>query len=231
LTIAVIIPACNEECIILDTLRRIRGLFGEIIVVDDCSDDDMALRLCLTHERVKFYRKSVRQGKGAAVKTGYKMLGASDYVAILDADLQVDPKDITTFLKYMDLNDADAVIGNKRHPFSNVERPFSRRLVSACYRLMIRLLFGLPLQDTQCGFKLFRRAAFDRIMERVLCKRFAFDLELLVCARALGLRVADAPVQVRQVDGVGSVSWDSIVYTFIDTLAVWWRHRRGWYAR
>ena len=136
---------------------------------------------------------------------------------------------IKTFFKIMDLYDADAVIGNKRHTYSNVEYPFIRKIVSAGYYLMVKILFDLPLRDTQAGFKLFRKEALDLVMNKVLVKQFAFDLELLTALRDNNIRVADAPVYVARGMGIGSVSVGTMIETFKDTLAVWWRRQGGYY--
>jgi len=231
--ISVIIPVHNEECcirknidIVTDTLKSL-GYEYEIIIIDDCSADDTFLSLSLD-KSINIYRKVVCQGKGAALKTGWKM-ATGDYVVFADADLQISPKEIKTFFKIMDLYDADAVIGNKRHTYSNVEYPFIRKIVSAGYYLMVKILFDLPLRDTQAGFKLFRKEALDLVMNKVLVKQFAFDLELLTALRDNNIRVADAPVYVARGMGIGSVSVGTMIETFKDTLAVWWRRQGGYY--
>lgn len=231
--ISCIIPAHNEEArikesvfVIINTLKGM-GYDYEIIIIDDCSEDDTYLRL-IEQYGVNIYRKVVCQGKGAAIKTGWK-LATGDYIVIIDADLQIKPSEIATFFRLMNLYDADVVVGNKQHTYSNVQYPFRRRIVSFGYRTLIGILFGLPLRDTQCGFKLFKKQALDLIMDKILVKRFAFDLEVLVALKENNIRVVDAPVLVTRPMEVGSVSLGNILETFKDTIAVWLRKTNGWY--
>src|SRR3990167_604416 len=233
--ISVIIPVHNEECcirknidIVTDILKSL-GYEYEIIIIDDCSNDDTFLSLSLD-KSINIYRKVVCQGKGAALKTGWKM-ATGDYVVFADADLQISPKEIKIFFKIMDLYDADAVIGNKKHAYSNMEYPLVRKIISAGYYLMIKILFDLPLRDTQAGFKLFRKETLDLVMDKVLVKQFAFDLELLIALRDNNIRVADAPVYVAHSLGMGSVSLKTMAETFKDTLAVFYRRVNGWYKK
>ena len=231
--ISVVIPVHNEEhciekniAIVADTLNGL-GYEHEIIIIDDCSQDDTFLQLS-KQKNISVFRKVVCQGKGAALKTGWKM-ATGDYVVFLDADLQISPKEIKTFFKIMEFYDADVVIGNKRHAYSNVEYPFMRKIVSAGYYLIVKILFDLPLRDTQAGFKLFRKEVLDLIMDKILVKRFSFDLEILVALRDNNIRVADAPVYVSRPSGIGSVSIGTMIETFKDTLAVFYRRMKGWY--
>jgi glycosyltransferase involved in cell wall biosynthesis len=234
--LSVIIPCYNKEYSIEDGVARLQTVLKtivkdfEIIIIDDCSDDDSYLlaEQNLKADNIKLYRKTSRQGKGAAIRTGYR-LATGDFVAFLDADLQIDPSELVTFIRVMNLWAADVVIGNKRHDFSNVSYSFQRRVVSCVYNGMVRFLFGIPLRDTQCGIKLFKKSVLDKIMSRVLVKQYAFDLEILVALRSNNVRVADAPVYVKRQVGKGSVSMESIRQTFKDTLAVWWRNSRGYY--
>jgi len=240
--VSVIVPTHNEEAVILKTIAEVERVVSsyydyEIIIVDDCSQDDTVHQIfkyewkLMSLGKVKLVQKVYPSGKGAAIKTGFKMSNAfSDYIIVMDADLQISPKEIPTFFKLMELYDADVVIGNKRHDYSIVRYSLGRRLVSFGYHLLVKLLFGFSLRDTQCGLKIFKRGKLSLVMRNVCVKRFAFDLEVLVALRDNNVRVVDAPVAVREAVGGGSVSLRTIQETFWDTIAVWWRHRQGWYA-
>ena len=233
--ISVIVPVHNEESYIVNNLEIIRNVLVslkyeyEILVVDDCSSDDTNLILNhLKMKDVKILHKPVNQGKGSAIKTGCKF-AIGDLCMVIDADLQIDPIEIKTFINIMDLYNADVVIGNKRHIYSNSAYSFSRKVVSIGYYLLIKALFGFPLRDTQCGLKLFKKHCLDLVLSKVLVKQYAFDLEVLVALHTNHFRIADAPVYVKpQVNG-GSVKLGTIIQTFYDTLAVWYRRRKGWY--
>jgi hypothetical protein len=139
----------------------------------------------------------------------------------MDADLQIDPCDIDTFFNIMELYDADVVVGNKYHIYSNIEYPFIRKIISNGYRFLVKIFFDLPLRDTQCGFKLFRRSVITKIMPILKETRYCLDLEMLIVLRKKGIRVADAPVYVKKQENAGSISINNILITFFDTIRVW----------
>ena len=232
-SLSIILPVKDEEQHIIANLKVVESVLVdwdyEIIAIDDGSSDDTSLILKQKAPMIKTYYKPISRGKGAAIKTGYKLVKPnSDYVAFLDADLEINPDDIFTFFKIMQFYDADAVVGNKHHPYSNVHYPFIRKIISNCYHLMIKFLFGLSLRDTQCGFKLFKKEILDKIMPKIVAKEFAFDLELLVVLKENNIRVVDAPVYVQK-KSTGCASLRNMIKTGVDTLAVFYRMRKGWY--
>ena len=222
--ISVIVPVFNEPNLTRNLKRLHEELpkDHEIIVVDDGGE----VFKFPDFPKTKFVRKPFNEGKGAAIQAGLQY-AEGEYVIILDGDLQI-KSDIKSFLNIMELYDADAVIGNKRHPYSIVHYSPFRWVVSNTYNLLCRVLFGIQLRDTQTGFKLFKREAIEKVMRKVMVKRFAFDLELILALRESGFRVADAPVVVNKTES-GCASAGNILQTLIDTLAVFYRRSIGWY--
>ena len=92
---------------------------------------------------------------------------------------------------------ADIVIGSRKLPTSTitVRQPLHRRLVSRAGDLIRKTFFLSDIYDTQCGFKLFNRAVVLPILELARIDRYAFDIELLVIARELGLTIREVPVE------------------------------------
>lgn len=228
--ISVIIPAYNEENCLWKTVTEVKSLENllEIIIIDDGSIDDTSLAI-QEDPMVKGFRKVKSQGKGAAIKTGFKMVSPkANYVLVIDADSQIKVNELRTFFRIMEFYDADVVVGSKKHDYSIVDYSIVRSILSAGYSFIIRILFGLSLKDTQCGFKLFKRSVLDVILSKITVKQFAFDLEVLVCCKENKIRVADAPVYVYKSEK-SSVGSSDILGTFKDTLAVWWRKQKGWY--
>lgn len=230
--LSVIVPVFDEPGI-YNTVKILRSILSsedEIIVVDDGSKispfSSPASFKFLQDSRAVLIRKHLNEGKGAALKSGFEK-SRGDIVVFIDGDLQVKPE-IDLFLKVMNSCNADSVIGNKRHPFSIVHYSFWRWLVSNSYNTLCRILFGIQLRDTQTGFKLFKREAIRKVMDKVMCKRFAFDIELILALRDNGFRVADAPVVVNKTIR-GCASAGNISQTLIDTLAVFYRRSIGWY--
>ena len=239
----IILPVKNEATRIkktaLDLFRFCNDKYEhdfKILFIDDGSTDNTIKNILeLENPLIKVLKNQFDRGKGSSLKSGFIIsnlvfiLEDDDVICFMDGDGQINPQDIKTLLNIMELNSADVVIGNKRHTFSSVRYSLKRRIVSMVYNSLIRFLFGFNYQDTQCGIKIFKKYALDRIIENITIKKFAFDLELIVALREMSLRVADAPVTIKEQLNTGSVTLQSIHNTFIDTLSIWNRKRKGFY--
>jgi len=142
---------------------------------------------------------------------------------ILDSDLDLPPEQLKIFLEFYKQLNADIVIGSKRHPLSKVEYPTTRRFLSKAYSMLIKLLFGLDVTDTQVGFKLVKTFMARQIMSKIVVKRYAFDLEFLVVAKKLGYKIVEAPVIILFKDLGSMVKPKEIWNIFVDTLAIFYR--------
>ena len=231
--ISVLMPAYNEGRHIYrnirDTERVLRGLSAdyEIVVVDDGSRDDTLAeirRAARDTDGVRYFSYPERQGKGWALRRAFS-LSSGETVFFLDSDLDISPDQFEALLAVRDRTDADVVIGSKRHPRSTLRYPLPRRIMSGVYFLLVRLLFGLPLRDTQTGIKLFKREVLEAVLPRILVKKYAFDLEILVNAYHRGFRIGEAPVVVEYRGRFGFVSPATVWRILLDTLAVFYRSR------
>lgn len=230
--ISVLMPAYNEEEAILNSIRETAQVLAnsdyEIIVIDDGSHDRTYAQASLGEAadgRVKAVRYDINQGKGQALRFGFG-LATGDLIVFLDADLELHPWQIKTLLDAMQREDSDVVIGSKRHPQSKLMYPWHRRFVSFVYFALVKLLFGLPVRDTQTGLKLFKAKVLQETMPRLQVSRFAFDLELLALAHHLGYRIAEAPVVLTyQRHHLGRIGWRDMSTVWQDTLAIFWRMR------
>jgi glycosyltransferase involved in cell wall biosynthesis len=232
--LSVIMPAYNLGPSIADNIDRVRLFLDmaripfEIVPVDDGSHDDTAGQIqaaALANPDV-IHPVLIAQngGKGNAMRQG---LAASQgtHILLLDGDLDLDPAMLPAFFEAMQQHRADIVIGSKRHPKSQIEYPWRRRLASAVYFSIVKLLIGLPVTDTQTGMKLFRREALQWAFDRMLVKQFAFDLELLAIAHDHGYRVAEAPIRMSFGDKVGCLNLHNVKQVMLDTLAIFYRLR------
>ena len=231
--VSVIIPAYNEEesiyCNLLEIIDTLDELCEdyEIIVVDDGSSDNthrQAARVNSKTDRVQVVKSKSHQGKGSALKYGFQF-AKGNLVVFLDADLDLHPEQLSYFFDIMEKRKADVVIGSKRHPESKVDYPKRRRVLSFVYHIIIFVLFRLAITDTQVGLKLFRYQVLKKILPRVLIKKYAFDLELLVNASHLGYKVAEAPIVLNfaGTNHWGGIDLRSIYRIWLDTLAVFYR--------
>lgn len=229
LDLSVIVPSYNGASYIGDTITRLRRCLNEanirheVIVVSDGSWDGtgrIAIETGIDDLRVVHYPQN--RGKGFALRTGLARARAP-YIAFIDSDGDLDPADLTKFFQLMALYDAHLVIGSKRHPLSEIQYPWTRRLMSWVYHKLVRLLFGLKVRDTQTGIKLVRRDVLLAVLPVLLEKRFAFDLEFIVAARRLGYRrVLEAPVSLSY-KFASTISASAARGVLLDTAAIWYR--------
>ncbi|MFC4494369.1 glycosyltransferase [Streptomyces ovatisporus] len=201
LDLEVIVPAYNEEHRIEATIRALTGhlrrlpLTGRVRVVDNGSSDRTAEcvdRLAASGLPV-MVTGCASPGKGAAVARGV-LTSRARWTGFCDADLATPAHaldDALTLLR----EGWEVVVGSRRCAGARmvVRQPLSRRLGGCGFRFLARGLSG-PVADTQCGFKFFATAAALPLFADVTCTRFAFDLEVLARARALGLSTVEFPV-------------------------------------
>lgn len=234
-------PAFNEASRIEETLREVYDAAGrlfertEIIVVDDGSRDatrESVRRAASRIPGVRLIGCDANRGKGQALKAG-ALRARGDAIAFVDADLDIHPRQLAVLLEEMDRTGAAIVVGSKHHPRSRVENyPAKRRLFSLGYYALVRLLFRLPIRDTQTGLKVFRGDALRDVVPRVLAKRFAFDLEMLAVAHRRGHVLVDAPIDVVFQRAFGRIRAGDACNTLVDTLGITYRmYLRNHYAR
>ena len=126
----------------------------------------------------------------------------------------------------MEWYDADIVVGSKRHPDSQVVYSPARKFLSEGYYWIVKILFNIKVRDTQAGIKIFKKNVLAKILPRLVEKKFAGDLEMLVVADTLGFkRIFEAPVKLDYSLGplTTAATLDSIWNILIDTLAIWYR--------
>ena len=194
-----VIPAYNEGRRLPPTLEKIqRYLSGrpyEIVVVDDGSSDDTAARAAAAG--VTVLSNEGNRGKGYSVRRG--MLQArGDRRLMTDADLSTPIEELDRLMKKMD-EGYDVVIASRALPESNVEvrQPWYRENSGRLFNFCVRLVALPGLQDTQCGFKLFRAEAAEKAFAPSRLDGFSFDVEALFIARRRGFRIAEVPVTWR----------------------------------
>ncbi|MGB9134398.1 MAG: dolichyl-phosphate beta-glucosyltransferase [Candidatus Bathyarchaeia archaeon] len=233
--LSVIMPAYNEAEKIENSLEKVdyfvhrTGFRYEVIVVDDGSLDDTSKRTINYANRnghVKMVRYAKNLGKGYAVRTGF-VHARSNRVVFVDGDMDVDPDQISSFVDA--LEHADLVISSKWHPRSRVEMSAARRFLSHGFNILVRLLTGVDFKDTQTGLKAVRRDQFERVFSKLMVKRFAFDVELLVLAKVFGLKVIELPVKAKVKK---MVSLREVLQMLVDLLGIAYRLRvTKWYQR
>ncbi|MBI4597005.1 MAG: glycosyltransferase [Candidatus Omnitrophica bacterium] len=202
--LSVVIPVFNGQRYLPATLAHLveflspRGAF-EIVVVDDGSADQTAelAQACSARDsRIRLVRLAENRGKGAAVREGMRRARGA-FRIFCDADLPISVETLERPLALL-RNGCDIAIASRALRESAVAVPptLLRQVVSPCFNRLIRALFRLPYQDTQCGLKGFTQQAAEDLFAQAGIDGFAFDVELLVLARLLGYRVGEFPVRV-----------------------------------
>jgi len=229
-------PAYNEEDNIGEAIERVdqairqTGLSYELIVVDDGSIDGTRIKVedytrSNDHVRIIGYERNM--GKGYAIKMGFTH-AKGDTIIFLDSDLDINPRQITRYIKA--LEQGDIVIASKWHPQSRVKIPLIRRILSHGFNVLVKLLTGIRLRDTQTGLKAVRRKTLENVFSRLTVKRFAFDVELLAIANLYGLKIIELPVDIHMKHG--SFSFREVWRILIDLLGITYRLRiLKWYQR
>lgn len=202
--ISIVIPAYNEESHIAATLQHIdeylllRPWRAEILVVDDGSTDATVVEVERAAARIAaathILKNRVNRGKGYSVRRG--MLASSgDFVLFSDADLSTPIYELDRLLRRSQRG-YDVVIGSRalRNSLIEVRQPLHRELMGKAFNVILRSLGLSHFHDTQCGFKLFSRRAVNQIFPLAKINRFAFDVEILLIAQRLGLRIRELPV-------------------------------------
>lgn len=204
----VIIPAHNEQHRIGNTLSAYRRDCATpnlriTVALDDCTDAtaDVVAAHAAEDERIDAVHFP-RLGKGGVLSEAFRGSKA-DLVAFVDADCATPPAEMMVLAHTVQETGADVAIASRWHPSSVLprRRSLGRRVASAGFASTVRALFALPYRDTQCGAKVLTRAAVDRIVPLLSSRDFVFDVDLLVTARALGMRVAEVPTVWIDQDG------------------------------
>jgi dolichyl-phosphate beta-glucosyltransferase len=208
--LSIVVPAYNEQHRLRRTLDRIRdyaarhGQRFELIIVDDGSRDETAavVREYLQEHGiewldVRLLSNETNRGKGFSVRRG--MLEAqAERILMCDADLSAPIEELEKLHGGLDRG-YDIAIGSRDMPDSVLDppQPLTRRLMAWTFRALRRRVLLPEIRDTQCGFKLFRRAAAVEIFSRQTIDGWIFDCEVLGLAERLGFRIKEVGVHWR----------------------------------
>lgn len=145
--------------------------------------------------RLRIVELGRHRGKGAAVRAGLQA-ASGDLVLLTDVDMS-SPLDETAKLVSTLDEGFDLVIGSRAVHGAElaVRQHLLRELLGKMFNRLLRLLTGLPFQDTQCGFKLLRADVARQLAEHQRIEGYVYDAELCLTALQLGFRVAEVPVR------------------------------------
>jgi glycosyltransferase involved in cell wall biosynthesis len=208
--LSIIIPAKNEEKRISVTLDKYGAFFDakkdtlktEIIVVVNNTDDATSKTVSDYSEKYPFIKKlttSYSSGKGGAVALGFSK-AVGDYIGFVDADGAVAATDVYKLFEFIkDTPQIDGVIG-KRTP-ETTQMSARRAFLKREYSFLVKLLFDLPYEDTQCGAKIFTKKVAKTIGSKLSNTGWTFDVNLLLVAKYLNYQIIEQPVPWNEKEG------------------------------
>lgn len=200
----VIIPTYNERENIENIIRAVFALekVFHILIIEDGSPDGTASIVKTLQqefpERLFMIERKGKLGLGTAYIAGFKWSLEHDYEYIfeMDADFSHNPADLPRLYKACAEEGADVAIGSRYISGVNVVNwPMGRVLMSYFASKYVRLITGIPVQDTTAGFKCYRRRVLETIdLDGIRFKGYAFQIEMKFTAYKCGFKIVEVPV-------------------------------------
>jgi len=198
--LSIIIPAWNEEERLGRTLDRYLpaleargGTFEIIVVADGVEDRTGEVAASYSNRNVRVLHFPTQLGKGGAILEGIQ---ASNYesVGYVDADGPILPDDVLALAE--GLASFDCVVASRKLPGSRIANPEPRfrRFLGGVWGSLVRSVLFLPVHDTQCGAKFFRRSALQPVLKEVAVTNWAFDVSLIYHLARAGRTIHEHPV-------------------------------------
>ncbi len=205
LAVSVVIPCLNEaesiaQCVAI--ARRVleeNGLDGEVVVVDNGSDDGSGALARMAGARVI---DEPRRGYGSAYLAGFAA-ARGDYIVMIDADLTYDFEEIPGFIRELD-NGAELVMGNRMSDVQPGAMPLLSRIGNPLMSRFLNLLFKTPIRDTWCGLRAFRRDVLPALGLQATGMELAS--EMVIRAARVGLEIKELPIALHPREGQSKLS-------------------------
>jgi len=211
-SLLLLIPAYNEEHRVEPVLRdyaryfqeHYRGKFQLVVVLNGCRDNTRGVvqRVAADYPAISFREFREPIGKGGALIEGLKLAPLADLIGYVDADGATPPRAFHELVKRS--GEADGVIASRWLPGAvlHVEQSGKRQFASRVFHAMVELFFQMHLKDTQCGAKVMRRQAVEKIHSALRIADMAFDINLLYSLKHAGFRILEVPTE--WTDKIGS---------------------------
>lgn len=204
-SLLLLIPAYNEEHRIEPVLRDYAAYFAPrygdrfqlLVVLNGCRDNTLEVvqRVAQEHSCIRWLDFAEPIGKGGALIEGLKQASQAEAVGFVDADGATAPPAFQALVER--LGEADCVIGSRWLPGAVIHnlQTGRRRFASRVFHIIVQVLFWMNIRDTQCGAKVMRSGAVDKIHARLRIADMAFDINLLYSLKHAGFRVLEVPTE------------------------------------
>tara|TARA_B100001142_G_scaffold31586_1_gene27989 strand:+ start:232 stop:957 length:726 start_codon:yes stop_codon:yes gene_type:complete len=200
----IIIPTYNEKENIEKIILKVFSLDidFDILIVDDGSPDgtaDIVKKIQKSYSKnLHIVERTGKLGLGTAYIYGFKwaLKNNYDYIFEMDADFSHDPDDLIRLYKACHEEKGDVAIGSRYIKGVNIVNwPMSRLLMSFFASKYVKIITGMPIQDSTAGFKCYKRSVLEKInLEKIQFVGYAFQIEMKFTAWKYGFNVVEVPV-------------------------------------
>lgn len=194
--LSVIVPVYNERAMLVDAIQAVVAVerVDEIIIVDDGSTDgtrDLYPQIAAMDDRIKIWLHKRNQGKGAALRTGFKK-ASGDIFLIQDADLEYDPRDYYALVRPIEEGRAAVVYGSRFRGGPTKTMFFWHMIGNKFLTTVTNVLYNTILTDMETCYKVFRADVIRDIPLRA--KGFEFEPEITSKVLKRGYRIYEVPI-------------------------------------
>lgn len=201
--LSIVIPAYNEAAPdrLPNSLKQITAFVAsqpykiEVIIVNNNSTDDtlaIAEKVAGEYDYIRVITETT-QGKGAAVRAGMN-IATGDFLFICDADLSMPIEEVVKFLPPQNTDYDIAIASREAKGAKRIGEPEMRHIMGRVFNFIVKVLAVRGLNDTQCGFKCFKREVANDIFPYQTINGWAFDVELLFIAQKRGYNIIEVPI-------------------------------------
>ncbi|MDO5851720.1 MAG: glycosyltransferase family 2 protein [Methanobacteriaceae archaeon] len=193
MSIAVLLPAYNEEKTIEDIVLKCLKYVDKVFVINDGSIDNTSELASRSGAEVLDY--NVNHGKGSALRAGFSKAKDYDIIITIDADGQHDPDEIPIIIKPIQDGVADIVNGSRYLKGNDRNTPKYRRLGQIVLDTLTNLSSGIKLTDTQSGFRAFSNKILD--VFKFEKDGFGIESEMIIDAANNNIRITEVEISVK----------------------------------
>lgn len=230
-SLLLLIPAYNEALRIEPVLRdyaryfqeQYHGKFQLVVVLNGCTDDTLGVvrRVGADYPAVTALDFPEPIGKGGALIEGLKLAPLADLIGYVDADGATPPHAFHDLVRH--IGGVDCVIGSRWLPGAvlHVEQTGRRQFASRAFHLIVQVLFRMNLHDTQCGAKVMRREAVEKVHSSLRIADMAFDINLLYSLKRAGYHIREVPTEWTDKIGSKVTLVGTSLVMFLSVVRIW----------
>src|ERR1700733_11071755 len=227
----ILIPAYNEEARMEPVLRdyasffqkNYSGKFRIFVVLNGCTDNTLGVvqKVAMDFPEVRALEFRSAIGKGGALIEGLRLASLGDLIGYVDADGATPPHAFLDLVKK--INGADCVIGSRWisgaviHQSQTGKRQFASRV----FHFIVQLLFWMNIRDTQCGAKVMKREAVEKIHDHLQIADMAFDINLLYSLKHAGFKILEVPTEWTDQAGTKVTLGRTSLTMLLSVIRVW----------